>query len=482
MSLRIGPGKEAPMRPSKPWNQRKSGAPRSVTLATALAVAIASLLALQQPMAVFAQTEKGPPRVRHVYIPQEDLETIFGEGKKGALLTRDEFKELWQKAHGESPQLPPADAVLTRARYEAELAEHEIRITAHIQLVKLQDAWQTVEIQFGGVAIESAEIDGQPAKLGRNSDGCLLWVTHDKGRYELSLKLSVPVIRTGGDLTAWLQIPPLPSSEFVLRVPQDKQVRVRGVEVNSATTRDGTKAVRIPIDQSGHVPLAILDSAGASNRTPLIFANSMISGTVEPSGVRWQADMTLDVAAQPAAQFRLTIPRDVEVASVESPDLSRWTPADDSDERSGLILNFRQPFQGQRRLRVIGLAPIKLGEPWSMPTIAVTDAVSNVGEINLQPAATLRLEVMEMAGIRRLPISGGRAPATQATSAGFRFAFWTPLFTLQLRATPRERELSVALASLIDVARTGLTLRTSVTIEPRYASLFEITLGLPRDW
>src|SRR5262245_28313878 len=399
MSLRIGPGKEAPMRPSKPWNQRKSGAPRSVTLATALAVAIASLLALQQPMAVFAQTEKGPPRVRHVYIPQQDLETIFGEGKKGALLTRDEFKELWQKAHGELQQLPPADAVPTRAHYEAELADHEIHITAHIQVVKLQNAWQTLEIQFGGVAIESAEIDGQAAKLGRNSDGCLLWVLHDKGRYELSVQLSAPVVRTAGDLTAWLQIPPFPSSEFLLRVPKEKQVRVRGVELKSPSADGEKKTVRIPIDQSGHVPLAILDSAGASNRTPLIFVNSIITGTVEPSGVRWQADVTLDVAAQPASQFRLIIPHEVEIASVESPDLSGWKLVNESEDRSVLLLDFRQPFQGQHRVRVNGLAPVKLDEPWSMPAVRVADAVSNVGEITLQPAAALRVEVTEMSGI-----------------------------------------------------------------------------------
>jgi hypothetical protein len=461
-------------------------------LATTLCLALLSHFAT-------AQTDKGPPRIRNVYIPQEDLEAIFGEGNKGTLMTRQEFQELWEKAvgRGEPPALPPADAVLTRARYDAELAEHELRVTARVQLTKLQVAWQTVELQFGGLAVESAKIDGDPARLGRNPNGAIVWVLHDKGRYELTLELSAPLVRTGGDLTAWLQLPQLPSSEFLLRLPEGKQVRVSGIEVKPETG-DDRRTFRVPIDKSGQVPLAILDQAGAANRVPLVFVKSDIRGQVEPAGLRLQADVTLDVAAQPAAQFRFTLPASVEVAAVESSDLAGWRIAAGDDGRSDLTVEFRQPFQGPRVVRVHGLAPISLGETTPMPTIAVPGAVSHVGEITLEPAATLRLEISETASIRRLPAppaTSKPAPPPGAASTGpvpvpspnppstrLRFAYWHEQFTLGLVAPARQRELSAALASLIDVDRTGLTLRTSITIEPRYAPLFDVVLELPIEW
>src|SRR5207249_4265036 len=65
---------------------------------------LAALLLVVLAAPVGAQTDKGPPRVRNVYIPQQELEAIFGEGNKGALLTRDEFQALWTKAGGELPE------------------------------------------------------------------------------------------------------------------------------------------------------------------------------------------------------------------------------------------------------------------------------------------------------------------------------------------------------------------------------------------
>jgi hypothetical protein len=478
--------------PPDPKKRVCQGTSLSKRAMTTLAV-IASLFVATLCAPAIAQTDKGPPRIRNVYIPQEDLEAIFGEGNKGALLTRDEFNAMWKKAHGEIPLLPPVDTVATRARYEADLTEHELRIHARIQIVKLQTAWQTLELRFDGVAIESAKIDDTIAQLGRNPDGCLVWVLHEKGRYELSLELSAPVVRTGGDLTAWLQLPPLPSSEFLLHLPEQKQVRVNGVELKSIQEAGGQKTVRIPIDRSGKVPLAMLDTTAGSRRVPLVFANTDLKGTIEPSGLRWQADISLDVAAQAAGQFSLTLPRYVEVASVEATDLGHWTIQEFGEDRWEITIEFRQPFLGQRRVRVNGLAPIAMGDTWAMPAIAVTGAVSHVGEITLQPSAALRLDISEMSAIRRLPIAPAtstaaspvrgvatRAPAT--TTNQLHFAYWNEQFVLRLRATPRERELSVAVASLIDVARSGLTLRTSLTVEPRYAPLFEIALELPSDW
>ncbi len=440
-----------------------------------------------------AQTDKGPPRVRNVYIPQDNLETLFGEGNKGTLMTRQEFQELWEKAHGrELPMTPPVDGLITRARYEAALAENELHVTARLQLHKLEAGWQSFDLELGGMAVESAKIDGQPARVGRNANGGLVWSLRDKGKHELVLDLSASLVRTGGDLTAWLQLVRGIASEFVLRLPEGKQVRVNGVEIKSAAADRGEQTFRIPVDKTGQIPLAILDQADASNRQALVFVRSDWKAVVEPAGLRWQVDVNLDVAAQAAGQFRFLLPSAVEVAGVESPELAGWKLADVQGGSSELTVDFRQPFQGQRTVRVQGLAPIQLGKSWQMPTLVVSGAVAHVGDITFEPAATLRLDFTEASGLRRLPALP-TAPVATKTPAGpvsppsttgprIRFTYWQEQFKLGLVAHARGRELAAAVASLVELDRTGATLRTSITIEPRYAPLFDVTVELPRDW
>jgi hypothetical protein len=91
-----------------------------------------------------------------------------------------------------------------------------------------------------------------------------------------------------------------------------------------------------------------------------------------------------------------------------------------------------------------------------------------------------------MQGIRRLAAAPaapeGTVDPNTVRAARLRFAYWNERYVLRLLATARQRELSVAVASLVDVGRTGLTLRSKLTAEPRYAPLFDVTLEIPREW
>ena len=62
------------------------------------------------------------------------------------------------------------------------------------------------------------------------------------------------------------------------------------------------------------------------------------------------------------------------------------------------------------------------------------------------------------------------------------FAFWDESFRLPLRVFPRERILQTSVATLVEIGQASVALRSSVTIQPRYAPVFTIQLQLPRDW
>ncbi len=489
--------------------------------------AIALCLFCLVPSPAYAEVE-GPPRVRHVYIPANQLKVVFGTASKGVLMPRDDILALWQKARRQeqSAPAPPADAVLAAAHYEARLNDHELRLTGRIRIATLREGWQTVDLPFGGLAIESAEVDDQPARFGLRDDGTLFLLLDRKGRSELKLEMSAPLASKGGDLAATLRLPPVAASELVMHLDEGKQLQSGETILQRDGTGDDQQTFRLAVDHTGLVPLLISDRLAGGNRSPLVFVSSRSTALVEPAGLRWEVVLDLDVYARATDTFQIQLPNSVDVAEVDSPQLDEWTIEDRTNDQALLTLRFRKPVLGRRSVRLLGLAPISLVDPWRIPTVKVLEAAAHVGQVAVYPSPSLRVDVGTLAGIRSEPLSsisdgdpgngsrGGtevdrsmfsanvldakilqlaekwtsprspreplRAPAANGAPLGF--AFWDENFELPLRVVPRHRIVQASVATLVEVNRTGLALRASLSLEPRHAPLFGVELQLPRGW
>ncbi|NUQ63300.1 MAG: DUF1559 domain-containing protein [Pirellulales bacterium] len=445
---------------------------------------LVSLLCLL-PCSASAQVTHGPPRIRNVYIPADQLEVLFGSSSKGVLMPREKILALWEEAQRQekTQTVPPADAVLSQAAYEAHLEKHELRVTGRIQIAKLRGDWQTVALPFGGVAIESAQLDGQPARFGRNDDGTLFLLLKEEGRAELQLEMSAPLASKGGDLATTLKLPPAPASEIVVRLDEGKQLHLGETTLQPESTVGGAQVFRVAVDHTGLVPLVLSDRFARGNRAPLVLVNSRSIGHVEPAGLRWEIVLDLDVCARAADVFQLRLPESVDIAEVESPELDRWTVREEADGTATVAIAFRKPLLGRRAVRLLGLAPIPLAADWNFPTVKVLDAASHVGQVLLHPSPSLRVEAGTLAGIRPEPLSPASEGDAAATSGKpMAFAFWDESFQLPLRVVPRQRTLQASVASLVEVSSAGLALRSSVVLEPRYAPVFGVELQLSRGW
>ena len=100
---------------------------------------------------------------------------------------KDKVLALWKEAqrHAPPPPAPLAGAVLSRAVYEARLEGRQLHVTGRVRVVKFCDGWQAVDLAFGGLAIESAQLGGEPARFGRKPDGTLFLVLEKLGRFDL---------------------------------------------------------------------------------------------------------------------------------------------------------------------------------------------------------------------------------------------------------------------------------------------------------
>jgi hypothetical protein len=424
-----------------------------------------------------------PAWIRNVYIPADQVKVLFGSSSQGVLMPRDKILDLWQKTRSEtSPETAPVDAVVTQATYEAELEDHQLSVTGRIEIVKLAAGWQKIDLPLGGLAIESARLDGQPAWLGQRNDGSVFLLLETEGRFELELGMSVALVSTAGDLAATLKLPPVPASEMRIWLDEGQRLQLGETVLQADETDGGRQLFRIAVGQRELVPLVVSELVAVGNRTPLVFVSSRSTGHIEPAGFRWEAVLDLDVYARAADSFELRLPGSVDIAEIEGPQLSRWTVSPLDDDTLAVALAFHEPFLGRRSVRLSALAPLALEQPWDVPKIEVTGVTAHVGRVTLVPAPALRVRVGDLSGIRAERINDDISDAPAAAVEPLVLVFWQQDFQLPLTITPRRRTVRASVATLVQAAWPGLTLRGSVTLSPRHAPLFDVELQMPSDW
>jgi len=134
-------------------------------------------------------------------------------------------------------------------------------------------------------------------------------------------------------------------------------VRVRGIEVASSEWLPTETHYAHSVDKiRSRYRLAVLDLAGGARRAPLVFASTEITTTVEPLGSDGRR-MSRSMSPLSRRAFSVSHYLAKSKCSSESTDLARWTRCRFSGRSTELAIEFRQPFQGPRRVRVSDWAP-----------------------------------------------------------------------------------------------------------------------------
>src|SRR5690606_20840175 len=104
--------------------------------------------------------------------PVDDLNVLFNQ-QRGVLLDRKEFDELWEKAAAAQRQQGDLldDVVLSNALYSASVHNNMLQIDAQWTISKQVTGWRQVPLSLQGVAISTASLDDEPARLGLNDSG-----------------------------------------------------------------------------------------------------------------------------------------------------------------------------------------------------------------------------------------------------------------------------------------------------------------------
>ena len=130
---------------------------------------------------------------RQIFVPFESLDVLLQGNSNRVLLTRVEYDELLKSAKTREIKRAPLDSAIVSARYSGEVSEGVAIIKGELVVDSLNEGLVQIPLPFSGVAIRSAMVGDQPAKLWRNPKGQIALLTSSKSRQTLTIELTVPM-------------------------------------------------------------------------------------------------------------------------------------------------------------------------------------------------------------------------------------------------------------------------------------------------
>lgn len=430
---------------------------------------------------------------RRVFVPLEDLDVIIERDKQGVILPRAKFDVMLTqaRANAEKNTVPKdVSVVLTNADYSARVVKDQLLVSVVAELTQFVDDWCESKLPLQRLSLEQALVDDVPALIGRHPDGSVSLFTDTRGKHVVKLQLATELTALGSDQVAAFSLLRAPGGMLSLSLPAGKRLVLGNLQLERPAPLEQVADYAIAVGGTPGIQLRITDRAAENAADALAFASTGYGLAVAPGEVTWHALTTLQIFGKPVDRLSLSVPRTLEIADIESTGLERWELSDDPEDnrRTNISLTFGQAFDGSRKISLKGVMAVETGEPWAVPALQIQNVTSHIGQVVIHYPAGVRLRVEATAGVRRAtqeqkPAADMPDDVSQLNAAEvLRFDVWQPNFLLQLTTQPKEREVHMAIAAVLDVNSTGLDLETALTVETRFAPLFEVDIRLPAEW
>jgi len=198
-----------------------------------------------------------------VYLPLDQLDAIMSRDKSGVLLSRNEYDSLKKQAKQGTGDidLPSSNTLIYAADYQAKIVDRQLLIKATLFIRQFRQQLTVIDLPFSGVAVESAQLDQQPAMIARaaSKTKMLQLFSQKSGEHQLVLQLSAPLNTVGSDQVSQFQLLPGVASQFKIELPRKQHLIVNELKVKPADTAGEVVSYEFPIGGTGQVVLKITE-------------------------------------------------------------------------------------------------------------------------------------------------------------------------------------------------------------------------------
>jgi hypothetical protein len=439
-----------------------------------------------------------PLPLLRVLVPPQRVPIEMERARKGVLrqMPRDEFEALVQRAASadQARRNPPR---LLQARYRATLKEAALEGTADWTVLNPADSAAVLPLQPFNLALLRTQIDGADAILGDlEGKGLGLWVERP-GKHSVSLKWTARGDPTPGALRFEIKVPSCVLTSLELDLPGDHTVTVsrdaRLLPERLPGVAPGRQLWRLDSAGSGQIDLVIRPER-PGHPSPLLLARLQTKQTISLAQIETDYDFVLEAVHGAIAELHCECPPALRPLSVRvrNVDIDTWEfhPGAGVDSMAKLRIQLPELFrEGALPLRVHCLSAVPSNQPWTVPELRISGAVSLGETLELHIAPQLRLEVWKPGNFdlirAALDADGGqllwlRSGLVKATppAEGSEDRSRRPSARLKLQPP----EIRAQFAGWWQIRPDGDVFSARLNYQVMRGRLFRLSVLLPKDW
>lgn len=429
-------------------------------------------------------------RERRIYVPFEELENVFQEGGRGVFLPYREFLELWneltiQRDEGEDE--PPVDAVLARAEYTGRV-EGESLILEGVLNVESFKKGHTLLPLVSGAAPGIAEADTGGAVLRTRADGADVMLP-EKGRYELRLKIFVPILKEGDRRKVTLHLPRATASKLSFVMPMAGELDFELTPAAAFTTEPAGEGTTFSCFFGGGSAqeIAWVAKREATTMEPLLLTETAMEVEVRASTVSSTVGIQFRVLRAPVEELKVGLPADQEVLGVTGEGIRDWQVTTVGGGKKMLRVELEDPLEGDYELKLDLGGPVPaLPAEVGVPALEMMGVAYARGTVTVVADPELDLAPKTLIAVSRIQSkeSGeGKADgAKEGVSVVGAFRMLKQPYALIFDTAEATPQVEVTSMTAVTLKREAAELQANFQSRVRRVGIFEQRIELPTGW
>lgn len=441
--------------------------------------------------------ENKPPKKfqRQIFVPIESLDILLDGNTNRVLLSRAEYDQLLKSARTRAIKRAPLDSAIVSAQYSGEVSEDVALIKGELIVESLNEGLVQIPLPFSGVAIGSATIDGQPAKLWRNEKGQIVLLTSNQNRQRLMIEMTVPMQTSAARQSLSIQLPSPAATRFDLTVPGNVEVKSGAAVVNRVYDQDSntTKFDLLPSRGAMNIVMSLNNRLLKDEQVTV--SRSVLIHKLTPHTQQMHVTCSMNVIHGAVEQVEFTVPDGFQVSHVSTELLSQWEikdpPEDSKETGKRLIVKLRQPTRADFVLNITAARDQSAVGQWTADDIRPVDVAGHVSVVGVLADIQLKSAKLVSDGVIAIDHAFLLAAIPESVKATGRgnpaavvAAFYAPQkdYSISSSFSVPDPELIVKSNARLVIDDQMLELQGGISLISRHDSRFGFKMKLPNLW
>jgi hypothetical protein len=417
----------------------------------------------------------------------------FQMKEETVVLTREQFKKLLDQMKPPviSAITPPADFLITKAKYQGKMTENNVLFRADFSIEifpKEREQFLKIPLFPQNIALKDVLFDGKQALVILENNQHVL-TTNAVGRHDITVDLSLKTSFDQGPRSFSLPIPITPITSLDLDIPLKKiEVEIANAQHLETSMRAGLTHVFALLAPSSSIDVKWRKELPEAIKGPAkIYADSINHIVIEDDALRVNAEVSLAVLQNTIPSLTLKIPEGYSILNVQGSGLGDWREL----EREGAKFleipfdyakkgNFTITVTAEKLLPEDSMAADFTGFP-------VNDTIRQKGFLGVELKGASEVTVSNAEGLDRLDVSELPAKLINRSQKpllfGFKYLHHPYALVLDIK---KHKKLPI-ISTVVDSA-SGVTLFTEdgklvhrIIYQIRNTSKQFLELQLPQD-